>query len=849
MSNTLRIQTILAWRYLASRKMRTGLTTLSILLGVMLIFGLNGLVPAIIDSFQGNLATINSEVDLTITSVSRAPFEPGAVGTVADTPGVDAASGLLSRPIILPADQSPRDLDGQPLTSLILVGFAADSLAQVHPLEVLSGAGLQSGDRDGVLISSSLAKKTGLAVGDRLDLPSASGLTALIIKGVVLRPPSLGAEEIFVPLQTAQQLLNLPGKINTIEARFSSGVDRQAVQQQVLERLGDGYQVGGIAFSNEVEQFMELGDYIFTLIGVIALLMGGFIIFNSMRTAVVERRHDTGMLRSLGASRRTVRGLILTESLIVGVIGTVLGLLAGYGFVILMIQGMAPLWQQRLGFSLGEPSFSPGTFLLSITLGVGVTVLGAWLPARSASQLSPLEALRPESESSGRKTARTQAYIGIALVLLSLVAWVSQDVRISALGIVFFITGLVLIAPALVQPIASSFGGLLNLIFAREGYLAKGNLTRQPGRSAVTISAMMIGLAVVLGVSSLVTSISNSIFAYIDQSLRADYLFMPQSQLLGSGNVGAAPELASLLRQVDGIAAVTTLRASSTRIGTADLQVVGIEPQAYQDMAGFLFSDGEAAQVIPALASGRTLVANDIFAAQNQIKTGQKLTLLTPNGPQEYLVAAIGSEYILQKIAAVYISQHNLAQDFNENSDVVLLANRRDGADPAALDQALASLVKGYPAFSLYSFSAYRAEIQQQSNAKLASLYFIIGALALPSLLALINTLGINVLERTREIGVLRAVGSTRRQVRRMILAESLVLAAAGTAFGILAGLWLGYLMVQGIRMTGIKVDFFFPYGGLLTTIAVGLLFGVVGALIPARQAARLDIVRALQYE
>jgi putative ABC transport system permease protein len=324
---------------------------------------------------------------------------------------------------------------------------------------------------------------------------------------------------------------------------------------------------------------------------------------------------------------------------------------------------------------------------------------------------------------------------------------------------------------------------------------------------------------------------------------------MPQSQMLGSGNIGASPELAAQLRQVDGVEQITTLRANSTRIGETDLQVLGVDPQTYQSMAGFVFSEGEAAEVYKALDGGRALVANEIFATQNNVKTGQKLTLLTPSGPQEYTVAALGSEYIMQKIAAVYVSQQNLAEDFDEINDVVILANLRPDADTLAVDQALQGLAARYPAFTLYSFNAYRANIQQQSNAKLASLYFVVGALALPSLLALINTLGINVLERTREIGVLRAVGSTRRQVRRMILAESLVLAAAGTAFGILAGLWLGYLMVQGISMVGIKVDFFFPYGGLLTTIAVGLLFGVIGALIPARQAARLDIVRALQYE
>jgi putative ABC transport system permease protein len=177
------------------------------------------------------------------------------------------------------------------------------------------------------------------------------------------------------------------------------------------------------------------------------------------------------------------------------------------------------------------------------------------------------------------------------------------------------------------------------------------------------------------------------------------------------------------------------------------------------------------------------------------------------------------------------------------------MANQGKDADPAEVEASLRDLVQDYPAFSLFAFQEWRENLTREGNAKLGALYVAVGTLAIPSLIALVNTLGINVLERTREIGVLRAVGATRRQVRRMIMAESLLLAAAGTAFGILSGVWLGYILVAAMNMTGFVLPYFFPYAGILTTVAVGLLFGVLGALIPARHAARLNIVAALHYE
>lgn len=201
------------------------------------------------------------------------------------------------------------------------------------------------------------------------------------------------------------------------------------------------------------------------------------------------------------------------------------------------------------------------------------------------------------------------------------------------------------------------------------------------------------------------------------------------------------------------------------------------------------------------------------------------------------------------KLATGYISQANLAADFGQTNDLLLMANKTPEADLATVHNALEAVIADYPIFTLFDSAQWRASQRDMMAGAMNSMYAIVVALALPSLVALVNTLVINVIERTREIGLLRAVGGTRRQIRRMILAESLLLAAAGTSFGILAGLWLGYVVIGALEIAGFTLPYYFPFAGILFTIAVGLLFGVVASLIPARQAARLDVAAALHYE
>lgn len=360
---------------------------------------------------------------------------------------------------------------------------------------------------------------------------------------------------------------------------------------------------------------------------------------------------------------------------------------------------------------------------------------------------------------------------------------------------------------------------------------------------------MMIGLAILVGVAGMVTSMYAGTWQVVEKSMGGDYLLMPQSKLLGGGNIGAGPQLAQAVRETPGISAVTALRLATTKADGVDLQVVGLDPLTYPQVAGLQFSAGDEAQAYAALAAGRSMVVTGLFAAQNNLSIGQDVTLDTPHGPQTYRVVGVGVDHLNAKLATGYISHANLEQDFGVTTDLMIMADQSKDADPAGVYAALRELAADYPAFSLFSTAELRQEQKQEFAAKANMLYVLLAFLAVPSLIALVNTLAINVLERTREIGMLRAVGATRRQVRRLILAESLLLAATGTAFGLVLGVWLGYILVDAMNVGGYTIPYHFPVAGLLVTVAVGLLTGVAGALLPARQAANLDIVAALHYE
>ncbi len=845
----------LALRYLNGRKLRTSLTTLAIVFGVLLIFGMNTVMPAFIGAFQANALAMAGQVDATITSKSGEAFPESVAETVAAVAGVRVVSGTLERGIGLPADffdQDPATADR--LTAVTLVGAVPDTIRSIASFNVLQGRFLEAGDGAVAVITESLADEAGLQLGDTLSLPTPIGLTDLTIVGLLPQRLLPGNEEVLVTLSEAQRLFNVPGQINVVDANFDTANEaaRAQIEADIAAAVGGSFTIGVLQPGAEILTNIGTAQRIFTLLGALGLLMGGFIIFNTFRTIVAERRHDIGMLRAIGASRGTITGLILIEGLIQGVVGTAAGLVLGYGMGWLALAAVSQIGRQLLNIQVGAPVVTPGLVVLSVTVGVGVTLLAGLLPARAASRVTPLEALRPSIGAlAWRRIAGLSFWAGVVLLAGAAAALVTGNAGLLALGSFLFIGGLILIAPALVNPIAGLFSRVLALAFARDGtaQLAEGNLSRQPTRAAVTSATTMIALAILVMAAGLITSLAITFTEMLENSLSSDYLLVPPTVAVWGVNTGASPTLAEDLRAVDGVDVVSSLRFAGTQINDVAVGLLGIEPQAYTQTSGLAFVEGDPETAFREIESGRGLIINGVLQASAGVKMGDDVTLLTPTGTVTYKVVGIASDYLNAKTTTGYLSQANIAADFGRAEDVFYQINLKPGADRAAVEAAFKQALQPYPQFKLVSGQEYVDQNRGIFDAAFAGIYAMVIFLAIPSLIAMINTLAIGVIERTREIGMLRAVGAARSQVQTVILAEALILAAIGTAFGLLTGLYLGYMATSAFAALGFPVTYAFPGQAMVVAVAVGLLFGAFAAIIPARQAARLDIIQALRYE
>jgi len=841
------VQFTLAWRYLRGRGLRTLLTTLAVVLGVTIIFGLNGLLPAMLQVFTRSLLSTAGKIDVTVTSTFGDPFATTAVDKLSRVPGVAVLSPEIQRIVPLPART------GIPAASQVaqlnVIGVDVPTAVKVRDFPVTSGRMLGAGATDEVVLSSDLAAQLGLKLGDQLALPSSVGTTKFTVVGLLSTATLPGGEQVFVTLPAAQALFAFGQKVNTIEGSFVPGVERTVVESAMGKALGANFQVGGISGNGTLLASMGIATFAFDMFGIFALATGGFIILNSFRTVVAERRRDIGMLRAIGAKRRTIIGMFLIESLFQGIMGTGIGILLGYGMAAGMISALDPFLEKIVHVTIPGPVFEASTWILAITLGIGVTVAAAIVPARAAGRVTPMEAMRPQLGEIYERRIGRRAWIGAGLIVLAVISLASTSSSIVGLGAVLFLVGLTMVAPAIVNPMANWFGEIIEIVFKREGALARSNLQRNPGRSAITVSAVMLGLASIIAMLGVVVSIYAGFKGYITKSLSADYMLIPQSIILSQGNVAAGPRLAEEVRHAPGIAAVGTLRLGRGKIDGGDVQVIGIDPKTYPRVASFEWGPGSNEAALGQLASGRWILANGVYASQHKVTIGERLTVDTPNGPRDYFVAGVGNDYLNAKLSTLYVSQDNLARDFNVTSDLLIMANKQPGADASLLKAKLNAIVADFPAFRLYEAKQWRDEQNATFDQTMIIFYVLMIALALPSLLALVNTLAISVLSRTREIGMLRAVGSTRTQVRRMVMAESLLLSVIGTVLGVIAGVWLGYALVLATNSSGFIVPYIFPMDGVVLTVVVGLVFGVLAAIMPARSAARLDVVEALHFE
>lgn len=848
----------LALSYLRGRPTRSIMTILSIVIGVMIMFGLNGLAPAMKEVFTTNVQSVAlSNVDLYVARQDGSFFRQEFVGNVAAVPGVDSTSTMIMKAVALPQDRY-QTADGSEVTGILVYGINTGVTDETFDVvtaggrRLTEGRGFQSGDTGGViLISEQFAEGMGIGVGDVLELPGAGGRIEFEVLGLLDDPGLLlGSQQVFMPVGAAQDLLNKPNRINVIMGRYAEGADASTIDATVQSMFGRGYELSPLEGGADIwAALLEFMNVIFTMFGLLTLALAGLIMYNTFRTSVVERRRDIGMLRAVGAKRRVVMRTILYEGLILAGLGTLIGILLGFAFAYGARAGLSSIFDNLMGTSLGEPRFDAATFGVAIIFGFGVPLVSTLMPARSASHITPLEAMRPLTVAQEATLRRGRLIVGAICLILGVAGLLSGYFPLMALGALIFLLALGLLGPLLITPITSFFNRALRLIFGQEGTLAAGNIARQPRRAAITATSLMISLAILIGLGGMLASIYGGALRYLDDSLRSDYIMVAGSLIVTNDSMGAGPELAETIRRIPGVQELTTMRQIDIlNAEGAGIRLIGIDPPSYTRIAGLSFIEGDES-TFESLQSGEAVIVNGRYASQFGVGVGDTIRLDGDHGPLEVVVAAIGLDYLNIKLPTIYMDQVPLTREYGVRNDVFLLINREPGTDIDQLEEDLLATTRAFPSFAILSREQLRASQENLARSGTIGMNIMLGLIALPALLGLANAMGINVIERTREIGMLRAVGAKRRQVRRMIVAESLLLSLMGIAFGVLGGILLSFVMTGVLEFAGMHIPYSFPAAGVLTAIAVGLICGVLAALIPARRASDLQIVEALAYE
>lgn len=845
----------LSLRNLGARPQRTLLTAIGIVLGVGIVFGVLTLSKTMSSTFSTLFSKAYGAADLTVTAAGGSgTFSEKTVEKIRSEPGVASVAPRLSLPASIIGKGKQKD--GLPnVGSMRLFGVEPKSASLATGFDLVEGRYPKSGKE--LTLDRGTAESAKLKLGDKVTVGTPGGPEELKLVGLLRIPGGSFGGIAFgmTPLSYAQKAFNEPGKVSGVAVGATNEDAVAGLKKTLNQDLGKGLRAerSSTRTSQVNRQFQGFRIALLFFAGT-SLFVGAFLVFNALSMTVLERTRELGMLRALGSTRAMIARSVVVEAVILGVAGSAVGVLLGYG----MARGLVYLFGKAFLFQVTSLSFSPFALVAAIVVGVFITALAALYPALRAGRVSPVEAMRARSagQSAGGKRAYSWLSPVVGVVLVGIGApWVyhlAKNLSTNLQGLVYAsgiagvigtFLGVSLMIPALVRPLSILFSPLLRLLFGVEGRMASLNATRNRGRTALTAAALMVGISLVIAFSALGGSVLGSIRAFLQDSLGADYVVQPANQ---NSNVTFSPDLARKVEKVPGVQKTTAVAMSIQQSGGNVALVFGVD-KSYPEIFRMNYAAG-GQNASSRLQSGEAVVGKQL-AGSRKLKVGSKIKLPSPTGEKSYRVAGILDNDVLGGGAGVYLSRSTLANDFGEKEAGFLAVKARPGSDRGEISNKIEKILKNYPQFSLYSNAGWKAKIEDNFNRQYVFFYAIMGVSVAVSAFGVVNTLSMSVFERTREIGVLRAIGTTRFQIGRLIVDEGVIISLIGCLIGVVVGSALGYLFVRGSGAGGFDVTFYYPTIPAILALTSGLIIGIFAGLIPARTAARTNIVEAVQYE
>ena len=845
---------LITWPYVRRHRLRTILTTVGIVLGVAVFVGMHTANQSVLFAFYKTIDRIAGKAELQITA-GEGGFPEDVLERVQAMPEVKVAVPVIEAPV-------DTNLKGEGNLLILAVDMTGDRSLRDYDLEsgdeaVIDDPLVFLAQPDSLIVTREFAERNGIQIGTKVPMRTMDGEKQFTVRGIMKSgglTQAFGGNLAVMDIYAAQMVFGRGRTFDRVDLALNEGIPLAEGRKAVEQRLGPGFQVEPPSSrGQQIDSVLRVYSFTANINSAFALFIGMFIIYNSFSIAVAQRRREIGILRALGASRGQIRTLFLVESGLSGLVGSVLGL----GFGVLLSRGLALYIAGLIAGVYGiaerttEIATEPRLMLFGLLMGVATSVIAGFIPARNASRVDPIQALqkgRYQVLSAGENRIRRVAATALGTASIALLVFAARSMTLFYAGFAMAVLALLLLSPTGALWLTRAMRPALRWLRPVEGALAADSLIQAPRRTSATVTALMLSLALVVTLGGIAKASYDSIMEWTTTALNPD-LFVTASQSLTERNFRFPPALGDALAGIEGVEEIQRVRSHRTMYKGTPVMIVAVEAKSMGDRARRPPVEGPP-EMYDMAAQGKGVILSDNFARLQDLHYGDVMDLATPTGVQKVPIVGLVVDWSDQS-GAILMDRASYVRWWGDDTVNVFRIYVKKGVPPMDVRQRIIERFAGTQRLFVLTNKEVRSWISALTEQWLGLAYAQIAIAVLVAILGIVNTLTVSIIDRRRELGVLRAVGGLRNQIRHTIWMEALTVGVVGLVMGFVVGsVTLHYVLELSQRdISGMALPYTFPWAiaGLLVPLILGA--ALVASLWPAESAVRGSLVEALEYE